>query len=348
MDQEPIPIEYILFLNEKKLINNKKTMTKNLIQKIEKSRDSKVITYVTGDRQPFVTKVAEDIIPIFARHLEKIGRQDKISLFLYTRGGDMITPIRLIKLIRSYAKEIEMIIPYRAHSAGTLISIGADKIVMGRLGELSPVDPSTGHPFNPENPLNQKQKMEISVEDLNSYFLLAKEKAGVKDEQMVNVFEDLTAKIHPLSLGNAYRATRMAKQITEKLLLMHFDKTEDKEKIDSIVKEITGDICIHGYPITRDEADSLGLNMVEPDSELEKAMWELYENYAEKMELKKKFDPVAILGGQEMATFKYSGAFIESADLTDSFVFNGRIRRMIKDNKASIDVNVESSAWESL
>ena len=323
-------------------------MTKNLIQKIEKARNSKVITYVTGDRQPFVTKVADDIIPIFAKHLEKIGKQDKISLFLYTRGGDMITPIRLIKLMRSYADEIEMIIPYRAHSAGTLISIGADKIVMGRLGELSPVDPSTGHPFNPENPINKKQKMEISVEDLNSYFLLAKEKAGVKDEQMINVFEDLTAKIHPLSLGNAYRATRMAKQITEKLLLMHFDATNDKEKINSIVKEVTGDICIHGYPITRDEAESLGLNMVEPDSELEKTMWELYENYAEKMELKKKFDPVALLGSQEMATFKYSGAFIESSDLTDSFVFNGRIRRIIKDNKANIDVNVESSAWESL
>ncbi|MCK4799961.1 hypothetical protein KAS31_03195, partial [Candidatus Parcubacteria bacterium] len=233
-------------------------------------------------------------------------------------------------------------------SAGTLISIGADKIVMGRLGELSPVDPSTGHPFNPENPANAKQKMEISVEDLNSYFLLAKEKAGVKDEQMVNVFEDLTAKIHPLSLGNAYRATRMAKQITEKLLLMHFDKNDDKEKIARIVKEITGDICIHGYPITRDEATDLGLNMIEPDTELEKTMWELYETYAEKMELKKKFDPVAILGGQEMATFKYYGAFIQSADLTDGFVFDGKIRRIIKDNRANIDVNVESSVWESL
>ncbi|MDF1497866.1 MAG: hypothetical protein P1P85_00720 [Patescibacteria group bacterium] len=323
-------------------------MTKNLIQKIEKERNSKVITYVTGDRQPFVTKVADDIIPIFAKHLEKIGKQKKISLFLYTRGGDMITPIRLIKLIRSYADEIEMLIPYRAHSAGTLISIGADKIVMGRLGELSPVDPSTGHPFNPENPLNTKQKMEISVEDLNSYFLLAKEKAGVKDEQMVNVFEDLTAKIHPLSLGNAYRATRMAKQITEKLLLMHFDKTQDKEKIENITKEITGDICIHGYPITRDEADSLGLNMIDPDQDMENLMWELYENYAEKMELKKKFDPVSILGGQEVANFKFYGAFIESADSTDGFVFDGKVRRTIKDNHANIDVNVESSIWESL
>lgn len=323
-------------------------MTNPLLQKIEKKRNSKVITYLTGDRQPFVTKVADDIIPIFAKHLEKMGKQRTISLFLYTRGGDMITPIRLIKLIRSYADEVEMLIPYRAHSAGTLISIGADRIVMGRLGELSPVDPSTGHPFNPENPANPSQKMEISVEDLNSYFLLAKEKAGVKDEQMVNVYEDLVAKIHPLSLGNAYRATRMAKQITEKLLMMHFDAKRDAEKISKIVKEITGDICIHGYPITRDEAADLGLNITEPDSDLEKTMWELFENYAEKMELKKKFDPVVMLGNQEITSFKYTGAFIESAELTDGFVFNGKIRRIIKDNRASIDVNVESSGWESL
>ncbi|MCK5332420.1 hypothetical protein KAJ41_00985 [Candidatus Parcubacteria bacterium] len=323
-------------------------MTQNLISKIEKERNSKVITYVTGDRQPFVTKVADDIIPIFAKHLEKIGKQNKISLFLYTRGGDMITPIRLIKLIRSYADEIEMLIPYRAHSAGTLISIGADKIVMGKLGELSPVDPSTGHPFNPENPLNKNQKMEISVEDLNSYFLLAKEKAGVKDDQMVNVFEDLTTKIHPLSLGNAYRATRMAKQITQKLLLMHFDAINDKEKIANIVNEITGDICIHGYPITRDEASDLGLNVIEPETETEKNLWELFEIYSEKMELKKKFDPVAILGSQEIAPFKFYGAFIESADMTDGFVFNGKVRRIIKDNRANIDVNVESSTWESI
>ncbi|MBW6440885.1 hypothetical protein K0B03_02515 [Patescibacteria group bacterium] len=63
---------------------------------------------------------------------------------------------------------------------------------------------------------------------------------------MINVFEDLTSKIHPLSLGNAYRATRKAKQIVEKLLLMHFDKNRDQKTIKKITNEITGDICIHG------------------------------------------------------------------------------------------------------
>ena len=81
-----------------------------LIHKIEKIRDSKVLTYITGDRSPFNTKVADDSVPIFAQHLAKIGRQRLISLFLYTRGGDMITPIRIIKLFRSYADEIEVLI----------------------------------------------------------------------------------------------------------------------------------------------------------------------------------------------------------------------------------------------
>ncbi|MFH1392517.1 MAG: hypothetical protein ABIG90_02450 [bacterium] len=322
--------------------------TKNLIQKIEQSRGSKLVAYVTGDRDPFKTKIADDVVPIFNKHLDKIGQQDLISIFLYTRGGDMLAPLRLIKLLKSYTKQIEVIVPYRAHSAGTLIAIGADKIVMGRLGELSPVDPSTSHPFNPANPIDPKQKMQISVEDLHSYFLLAKEKAGVQDEQMVEIYKDLVKKIHPLSLGNVYRAARMAKQITKKLLLMHFNLERDKEKIEEIVKEITGDICIHGYPITRDEAKDIGLNIENADNNLGREIWQLYEAYAEKMELNTKFDPIALLGAQEFAEFNYSGAFIESANLLDSFVFKGKLRRIVKDNKAGIDINIESSGWEQI
>ncbi|PIP17029.1 MAG: hypothetical protein COX44_02180 [Candidatus Portnoybacteria bacterium CG23_combo_of_CG06-09_8_20_14_all_37_13] len=322
--------------------------TQDLIQKIEQARNSKVITYITGDREPFKTKIADDVVPIFAKHLDKAGQQEKISVFLYTRGGDMLAPLRLIKLLKSYTRQIEVIVPYRAHSAGTLIAIGADKIVMGRLAELSPVDPSTGHPFNPENPIDPKQKMQISVEDLHSYFLLAKEKAGVKDEQMVEVYKELVNKIHPLSLGNVYRAARMAKQITKKLLLMHFDLERDKETIEKIIKEITGDICIHGYPITRDEAKDIGLDIENADNNLGREIWQLYEAYAEKMELNKKFDPVALLGTQELASFEYCGAFIESLSLTDAFVFKGKLRRIVKDNKAGIDINIESSGWQEI
>ena len=163
-----------------------------LIKKIEEGRKSRLISYITGDRQPFAARIADDVIPIFERHLQNIGYNNKISLFLYTRGGDMLTPLRLVKLVRNYCKYFEVVVPYRAHSAGTSIALGADSIVMGKMGELSPVDPTTGHAFNPKNPLNPNQPLEISVEDVNSYFLFAKEKAGVKDEQMSAIYSHLT------------------------------------------------------------------------------------------------------------------------------------------------------------
>ena len=315
----------------------------SLIKAIEESRRSRLIIYITGDRQPFSTKIADDVIPLLNRHLENLGRLQKISLFLYTRGGDMVAPLRIVKLIRSYAQDFEVIIPYRAHSAGTLIALGANRILMGKLGELSPIDPSTTHPFNPIDPQNPQRKLEISVEDINSYFLLAKEKAGVKDEQMVEIYKQLGEKIHPLSLGNAYRAIRMAKQIAEKLLKIHI---ENEERIKKIVNAVTSDICIHGYPITRDEAKDLGLEIEEPNAVLEKDIWALYDTYAKEMKLGIPFHPSEILGNKEMGEIICSGAYIESNGLSDQFTFKGKVQKAIRNNKPAIDMHIDSQKWE--
>ena len=125
----------------------------DLIKQIEEERGSTLMCYITGDRQKLETKIADDVIPILYRHLELIGYSNKIDLLLYTKGGDILTPIRIVKLIKNYCSKFSILIPYCAHSAGTLIALGADEIVMHRLGELTPVDPSTTHPFNPRDPV---------------------------------------------------------------------------------------------------------------------------------------------------------------------------------------------------
>jgi len=149
-----------------------------IISKIEAQRGSKLLTYVTSDRQPPLSaRVALDTIPIFFNHLSKIGNTQKIDLFIFSTGGDTILPWRLVNLIREYCKEFGVLIPYKAHSAATMIALGADEIVMGPLGELSPIDPSIGTPFNPPHPdIPNEPKIEIGVEDVFGYINLAKEK----------------------------------------------------------------------------------------------------------------------------------------------------------------------------
>lgn len=63
------------------------TQRKELYKKLEESRGSKVITYVTGDRPGLGTQISSDVFDLFANHLDEIGDTKKISLFIYTNGG---------------------------------------------------------------------------------------------------------------------------------------------------------------------------------------------------------------------------------------------------------------------
>ncbi|MCX5867531.1 MAG: hypothetical protein NT009_08690 [Proteobacteria bacterium] len=321
----------------------------DLIKKIEGEIHSKIITYITGDRQPFPTQIADDAILLIRKHLDSLGKQKIFGLFIYSRGGEMIAPLRLVRLIREYCDYFEVLIPYRAHSAATLLCLGADKIIMGKLAELSPVDPTTGHPFNPDDPTdpNKQKKIPISVEDLTSYFLLAKEKAYVRDEQMVNVFNELTNKIHPLALGNVYRSHRMIRLLARKLLSMHMNEEKEKHRIDEIIKKLTEELCIHGYLISREEAEKdVRLNIEKPKDSLEDLMWSLYKIYERDMELTVPFEPVSFLGGAKERQLSYYGAIIESERGTDAFLINGVVKaKPTPQGPIQTMVNILPSKW---
>lgn len=97
----------------------------NLYKQIESERNSKLLVYITGSRPGLETQIADDILPMFTEHLDRIGDVEKISLFLYTFGGNTLTAWSLVNLIRSFCKKFEVIIPSNCFSSGTLISLGA-------------------------------------------------------------------------------------------------------------------------------------------------------------------------------------------------------------------------------
>jgi len=63
---------------------------KKIYAELEKKLDSKVLLYVTGDKPNAETQIAQDVIDLFINHLDTIGVTRKISLILYTRGGDTV------------------------------------------------------------------------------------------------------------------------------------------------------------------------------------------------------------------------------------------------------------------
>ncbi|MFZ2975275.1 MAG: hypothetical protein WA055_01420 [Candidatus Moraniibacteriota bacterium] len=334
--------------------------TKDLIKKIETKRGSKVITYATSDRQgPVNARVAMDIIPIISSQLRRIGKQEKIDLILYSAGGDTMTPWRLVSMIREYCEKFSVIIPYKAHSAATMIALGADEIVMSDMSELSPIDPSTANVFNPIDPKNPQNRIPISVEEVMSYFDLAKNKFGIKgDEELVKIFNkfvEATPSIHPLALGNVNRTHELIKILAKRLLKSHKEKMKDEE-IEKIIEFLTEKLYSHQYFIGRKEArEDLGIKtVVNADTELANLMTEIYEDYAEEMKTRQVWNPELELGeNQAMNRKGYKIAFVESAEISNFFEINMEFKKVQQNvqqqtPQGMINVPQEQIIWRAI
>jgi len=299
-----------------------------VLRRLEEKRGSKIISYITSDRRGLNTQLAQDAVRLIYKHLQKIDSVEKIDMFLYTTGGNLMAPIRIVHLIREHCKRLEVLVPHRAMSAGTLLCLGADNIVMGSLAELSPVDPSTANAFNPQDPLNPSQRIPVSVEDVRAYLNLAQDQAGItSEENRTEVFKELTSQINPIALGNVHRVFSEIKILVESLLKTHMKKEDEKLKITQIVEALTNKYT-HDYPICRHEAQELGLKVSRPDAETEKLMMELFTLYEDKLEMSTPFNPEGVLSGEESQEFSYETAYVESSLRTDTFKQEGVLTRI--------------------
>ena len=301
---------------------------KKLIKKLQRKRDdSTIITYFTmtdrGNTPALL--VSDDAIKPLHTLLERVGQKDKIELLLYTRGGAMMTAYTLVKMFREYATKFNVLIPFRAHSAGTQIALGADNIVMTKIGQLSPIDPTTANYFNPvlnpkADPTDPRNRKQISVEDVQSYFNLAKDRIGlVSESDSLEIFKELTKCVEPLALGNVNRVYLETRVIAREMLVLHMDPKKDEEKIARIIKALTEEYT-HNFIITRSKADDIGLNIKKPTSEQENLIMKIYDSYETEMKMNIPFDAEALLlQSANPQGFKIKLGAIESVD--DSFIF---------------------------
>lgn len=320
-------------------MTNKETRF-SLIRQLEAARPGgRVLTLVTSSRAGLEAQLSGDSLHHFHRHLESFGSVDRIDLFLYTLGGDTLLPWRLISILREYASEIAVLAPYYALSAGTLIALGADSVVMGKMGALSPVDPAVANQFNPQDPMRPQARINISVEDVTAYLTLARRHAlgiesasnGVDDTldggqvpdeaipAMTQVFGYLANQVHPLALGNVQRSHSLIRKLATRLLEHRPAKNKSEEQIKRIVSTLTESLFSHQYLIGRTEAREIGIDVEIPENQVELLMWKLYEAYAEDAEMLVPFNPVGELGGTGSLDKTFDRAYIESAGKSDVF-----------------------------
>jgi len=273
-----------------------------LYQRLEALRNSKVLVYITGDRPGLGTQIHPEVLSFFSDHLDIITnkrRIPKISLFLYTSGGFTMAAWSIVNLLKQFCDEYEVIIPSKAHSAGTIIALGADNIILTKQATLSPIDPSINSPLNPvpANPgmINPSgiQPVPVSVEAISGFINFIKYDLGITRKSELNkILLNLGSKIHPLVIGESYRAKKQIHQIATNLLK---DKIKNNRQRKSVIKFLTEDSGSHSYTICRNEVISkLGLPVEKPNDELYDVIKRIFNDISEELELCNPFNPISM------------------------------------------------------
>lgn len=293
---------------------------------LEEARRSRLLVYVTGDRQGLETRIHPEVLDYFTDHLDQIGDAEKISLYLYTRGGDTLASWSIANLIRQFCKSFEVIIPSKCHSGGTLISLAADTILMTKQATLGPIDPSVLGPLNPGVPgAPPNAKVPVSVEAINGYLEFAREALG-DGADLEEIVKLLSQQVHPLVLGDAYRARSQIRMLARKLLTRQLT---DEKRVERILEFLCSESGSHDYTINRREArDDLGLRIERPDESLYSLVKSLYDDIANDLELTTPYNPNLLLGTQPTTTYTLRRALVESvAGGSHVFVSEGSLGR---------------------
>jgi hypothetical protein len=168
-------------------------------------------------------------------------KQRDVLLCLLSSGGSIEPAYRISKVCRAYsANKFVVCVPRYAKSAATLISLGADEIHFGALGQLGPIDPQ----FGGMPALAVPRALSTLAELVEKY---------PGSSQMLSNY--LTSKLKLEQVGYYQRVVESAVQYAERLLKGTGKKLARTPA--EIATTLVHEYKDHGFVIDYDEASQL-------------------------------------------------------------------------------------------
>jgi hypothetical protein len=245
--------------------------TQSLFEKTQKHVAGTFISYWTSTSG----SVCDNDVSALQAILEPLGRQDRIALLVKSDGGSGMAALRLVHLLRRYAKRLTVIAPLNCASAATMLALGADTIQMGPLSYLTAVDTSLEHDLSPLDHTNQL--VPVSNDEVDRVIRLWKETVARRGDG-VNPYQELYKYLHPLVIGALDRASSLSLMLCREILGYHM---RDGRKAERIARRLNSSYPAHQYPITSREARRLGLKVQEIPAELDHLLQQLNLLYSE-------------------------------------------------------------------
>ncbi len=210
------------------------SMRQKLIASLEKKRGSRVIVMIHRQETmsllgfPLLRYIDIDDSEEVIRAIHMTDPDVPLDIILHTPGGLVLAAYQIAHAIRMHPGKVTVFVPHYAMSGGTLIAMAADEIVMEEHAVLGPVDPQVG-----EFPAASLVK-------------LAENKAISDIEDKSWILADV-----------ARKAIAQIRSQAARLL----EGKYPPEKAEELMRALTEGRWTHDYPITFEEAKSMGLHV---------------------------------------------------------------------------------------
>lgn len=225
----------------------------------------------------FLTDV-KDVIKTISVTDHTFSNNKQLSVLLKSQGGLATDTYKLILALRTYADDIEVLVPDYAKSAATFFCLGADTIYMGQAGELGPLDPQVIDRTGSARPVSALETfkglehlLNHSLQAFDAIVELLLERAHLDVPVAIKNAEPLFAAIaSPLyknvdlqKLSEFGRYLAEIEQYALRVMLRWGYKNQmdtDPGKISWIVHRLVWEYPSHEFVIDLDEAQAIGLN----------------------------------------------------------------------------------------
>lgn len=219
-----------------------------------------------GDSSPATTTIGPVVYRHFHRERKRMKEEGPAALVIDSGGGYAQAAFQIANLFRRHSGGFIAIVPRYAKSAATLLTLGAESILMGEDAELGPLDAQLWDPDReePGSALDEVQALErlhtVALEQLDQTMVLLQLRTPKKTEILLpiaskfstDMMVPLLDKVDTVHYARQARVLKVAEDYAVRLL-----QGNHGEHAKTIADILVNGYPEHGFVIDRDEADEL-------------------------------------------------------------------------------------------
>jgi hypothetical protein len=214
--------------------------------------------------------IAPEEINGFRAVMKGMDWKKGLTLLLHTPGGNPNAAETVGEYLLSKFDRIETIVPTYAQSAGTMLAMISDRIIMGRQSQLGPIDPQL-----------LINGMSVSALSVEGQFDRAK-KEIIAEERVAHAWAPILQSLGPGLLVESSRALEYGKRVVARWLEVR--ALRGRKGCKAKAKKLAASLAAaptnvnHGQRIDIAEVKQMGLTAValEADQNLQEAVLSLY------------------------------------------------------------------------